>query len=324
MTTGFVARRLSRGAVAPLAVAAVWVMFAAQSPFFFTGSNVLNIGSQVGPLAIVALSEMLVIVTGGFDVSVGAVAALVTVVTALSMNVIGPAGLLVAPIVGLLCGGVNGVLVSYGSVQPIIATLGMLSFARGLALLLSGGSQAVMLRDAGTLAWLGYGQAAGVPAGLVVTIAAIVAAAAALRLSRLGRWFYMVGSNARAAELVGVPVHPTTTWAYALCGLGVSLTALLFLARAGAGLPTEGTGLELQAIGAAVIGGASLTGGMGAPVPVFFGALFIQTLANALDLVGMSPFVKEVVLGGVILFAGLIDFAIRRFGEQERKRRRRL
>ena len=309
--------RLGRGVVGLLAVLAAWAAFSTLSPFFLTGSNIVNVGSQVGPLAIAALGEMVVIITGGFDVSIGAVAALVTVVTAGALNAVGPAGILAAPLVGIACGAVNGILVSYGGVQPIIATLGMLSFARGFALILSGGSQAVMLRDTGALAWLGYGQLGGIPAGLAVTVVVILLLAALLRGLRLGRWFYMVGSNRQAAELVGVPVKAAIAWAYVLCGAAVSLTALFYLARASAGLPTEGTGLELQAIAAAVIGGASLTGGVGAPVPVFFGALFIQTLSNALDLAGISPFVKEVVLGAVIVFAGLIDYIIRKISETQ-------
>ncbi|TMJ16389.1 MAG: ABC transporter permease [Bacillati bacterium ANGP1] len=309
--------RFGRGVVGLLAVLVAWAAFSALSPFFLTGSNIMNVGSQVGPLAIAALGEMVVIITGGFDVSIGAVAALVTVVTAGALNAVGPAGILAAPLVGIACGAVNGILVSYGGVQPIIATLGMLSFARGFALILSGGSQAVMLRDTGALAWLGYGQLGGIPAGLAVTVVVILLLVSLLRGLRLGRWFYMVGSNRQAAELVGVPVKAAIAWAYALCGAAVSLTALFYLARASAGLPTEGTGLELQAIAAAVIGGASLTGGVGAPVPVFFGALFIQTLSNALDLAGISPFVKEVVLGAVIVFAGLIDYIIRKISETQ-------
>ena len=309
--------RFGRGVLGLSAVLAAWAAFSALSPFFLTPSNIMNVGSQVGPLAIAALGEMVVIITGGFDVSIGAVGALVTVVTAAAVNAVGPSGFLVAPLVGIACGAVNGILVSYGGVQPIITTLGMLSFARGLALVLSGGSQAVTLRDGGGLSWLGYGQVGGIPAGLGVTVVVILLLAALLRSLRLGRWFYMVGSNRRAAELVGVPVKTATAWAYALCGAAVSLTALFYLARANAGLPTEGTGLELQAIAAAVIGGASLTGGVGAPVPVFFGALFIQTLSNALDLAGISPFVKEVVLGAVIVFAGLIDSIIRKISDAQ-------
>jgi ribose transport system permease protein len=312
---GSAALVFGRAGVAPLAVLVVWAIFAVVSPFFLTGSNALNIGGQVGPLAIAGIGEMLVIVTGGFDVSIGAVAALATVVAATATNAIGLAGLLAAPLLGLGCGAVNGLLISRGGVQPIIATLGMLSLARGLALLISGGTQAVTLGSADRVAWLGYGQIGVIPAGLVVTAGVIACALLFLRFVRLGRWFYMVGSNRQAAELVGVPVRTSLTWAYTLCGGAVGVTALIFLARAGAGLPTEGTGLELQAIAAAVIGGTSLAGGIGGPVPVFFGGLFIQTLANALDLAGLSPFVKEVVLGGVILFAGFVDFVMRQIGK---------
>lgn len=303
----------AREAVAPVALLAAWTTLAVLNPFFLSVSNMVNIAGQVGPLAVVALGQMLVIVTGGFDVSIGAVAALATVSAALAMGKIGIAAAVVSPAVGLACGAVNGLLVGRFRIQPIIVTLGMLSFARGLALFLSGGEQAVTLPSGSTLHWLGYGEVVGVPAGLLVAGGLTAGVSLVVRRVRLGRWLYMVGSNREGAALVGVPVTASLAWAYALCGLAAGLAGLIFMGRSGAGLPTEGKGLELEAIAAAVIGGTALTGGVGKPVPVVLGALFIQSLGNGLDLAGMSPFVKEVVLGGVILCAGLLDFALRQF-----------
>ncbi|HEX7126668.1 MAG TPA: ABC transporter permease, partial [Thermodesulfobacteriota bacterium] len=305
-------RPAARDLVAPLAVVGAWVVLGTVNPFFLSVSNGLNIAGQVAPLALAALGQMLVIVTRGFDISVGSVAALATVAGALAAGQAGWPGLLAVPAVGLACGAVNGLLVGYLGIQPIIATLGMLLFARGAALLLSDGNQAVMLPPDMPLMDVTYGEVLGVPATALIVLAVTAGLAAALARLRLGRRLYMVGSDPRAAELVGVPVRRTLAAAYALCGLAASLAGLVFLGRAGAGLPTEGSGLELSAIAAAVIGGTALSGGTGSPFPVLAGAFFVQSLLNGLNLMGISPFVAEVVLGLVIVLAGALDFVLRR------------
>lgn len=304
-----------RGLVAPLAVIGVWLFFAAANPHFLSVSNGLNIASQFAALAIVALGEMLVIICRGFDISVGSVAALASVVGAIAVNQFGPVGLLALPLVGLGCGAVNGVLVAYCRVQPIITTLGMFSFARGLALLVGGGEQAVMLNESGDIVSFAYLSLLGIPAPLLLVLAALLAVALFLRRVRLGRRIFMVGSNPEAADLVGVPVRSTVASAYALCGLAAGLAGLLFLSRASAGLPTEGSGLELQAIASAVIGGTALTGGVGIPAAVVLGAFFVQSLLNGLNLSGISPFIASLTLGAVIVMAGLLDFVLRRASE---------
>jgi ribose transport system permease protein len=301
-----------RAGVAPLALLVTVILFALWVPYFPTLSNAATIGGQVGPLAVVAIGEMLVIVTGGFDISVGAVAALSSVFAALAINSVGPGGLLLAPVAGAICGVVTGFLITRFSIQPIIATLGTMLAARGFALVVSHGNQSVTLAPGNDVLWLGYGQWLGVPASFVIVIAITVAATVLLDRLRLGRRLLMIGSNARSAQLVGVPVMRTVVTAYALCGLSAGIAGMMFVGRASAGLPTEGYGLELQAIAAAVMGGTALTGGVGWPPFVLVGALFVQTLLNGLNLVGLSPFVVELAMGAVIVFAGLLDFAIRR------------
>ncbi len=300
--------------VAPAAVTAAWVVFGAINPHFPSLDNALNVSGQFGALAVVALGEMLVVVTRGFDISVGSVAALSSVAGAICAATFGTPGLVAAPLVGALCGSINGVLVGFFDVQPIVTTLGMLLFARGLALLLSGGNQAVPLPADIDLSSIGYGDVLGVPVIALVVAAATIATSLLASRLRIGRRLYMVGSNPQAAELVGVPIGPTLVTAYGLCGLSAGVAALFFLGRSGAGLATEGAGLELQAIASAVIGGTALTGGIGAPLLVAFGAFFIQSLLNGLNLLGISPFVAELALGMVIVAAGLLDFAIRRLG----------
>lgn len=299
--------------VAPLGVVLLAIAFGLSSGFFLTGPNLLNVLGQAGPLAIIAMGQMAVLVTGGFDISVGAVVALSAVSAAMAVNQLGIAGLVIAPLVGGMAGVANGLLVGRLGVQPIIATLGMLLLARGGALLISGSSP-VALESTGQLTWLGYGDVAGVPQAFLFALVLAVVVTVLLRQLRLGRRLYLVGSNRTGAALVGVNVGATLTWAYAFSGLSAGFASVVFLARAGAALPTFGDGLELQAIAAAVIGGTSLAGGSGSPLFVFIGALFIQLLANGLNLLGLSPFVREVMLGGVIVLAGLLDFVVRRVG----------
>jgi ribose transport system permease protein len=302
--------RHSRELLAPVCLIVAAIVLSQQSTRFLTGDNAVNILGQAAPLAIVALGQMVVIITRGFDVSVGSVAALSAVVAATAVNGLGAVGIVAAPLVGLAAGLVNGVLVGRFGVQPIIATLGMLSIARGAALWVADGT-AVALDD-NPFSELGYGKVAGVPWSFVLTIAILLMVIAVTSRLRVGRRLYMLGSNPEAADLVGINRRRTLLFAYAVAGLLAGTAAAVFLARAGAGLPTEGNGLELSSIAAAVIGGTALTGGIGRPGFVLIGALFIQSLTNGLNLANTSPFVQDIILGTVIVIAGLADWAIRR------------
>jgi ribose/xylose/arabinose/galactoside ABC-type transport system permease subunit len=313
MTSGRRIRRAGPFLVAPLGLLALGAVFATTIHQFLTPANLLNVAGQASPLAIVALGQLAVLVAGAFDISVGSVAALSATVAALAMNVAGPGAIVVAPLVGAAAGFVNGVLVGRFAIQPIIATLGMLSFARGLALLISG-SAPVALRDTSISSWLGYGNLAGIPVAFVAALVALLGVGLLMGRGKVGRRIHMVGSNRTAAGLVGVDVDGTIVWAFVISGVSAGIAGALFMGRAGSGLPTLGDGLELQAIAAAVIGGTSLAGGVGSAASVLVGALFIQLLANGLNLAGLSPFVREVVLGSVILVAGLLDFIVARLG----------
>jgi ribose transport system permease protein len=314
------ARVVGRNAVAPVCLILTLLYFGVTTAGVLAGNNLLNVGGQVAALGLVALGQLVVILTGGFDISVGSVAALAAVSTALSVNSLGPAGVVVGPLVGLVCGLVNGVVVGRFKIQPIVATLGMLSAARGLALILSG-QRVVTIKGANPLNFLGYGLVAQVPLGLLVVLVATAVLAGLLRRTCIGRRVYMVGSNAEGARLSGVNLGRTVLFAYAVSGLSAGLAALFFVGRAGAGLPTEGNGLELQAIAAVVVGGAALTGGIGRPLFALFGALFIQLLGNGLNMAGTSPFDQQIVLGAVLIVAGLLDFMIRHVATATRAQR---
>jgi ribose/xylose/arabinose/galactoside ABC-type transport system permease subunit len=316
-TSRWRAGQIAQVAVAPVCLAISLYTFFWISPGELSTNNLEHLIGQMAPIAIVAIGQMVVIITRGFDLSVGSVAGLSVVMTALGINWIGPAGMVLGPIAGVACGLFNGFLIGRLHIQPVIATLGMLSIARGLALIFSGDS-AVVIDGDNPLNFLGYGHIAGLPAAFVLTIAVALVVGIALARTRGGRRVFMLGSNPEAAELTGVRPASTLIAAYAVTGLCVGIAALVLVGRAGAGLPTEGQGLELQTIAAAVIGGVSLTGGVGRPGTVLMGALFIQSLANGLTLAGYSPFVQEIILGVVILIAGLTERVIRRVATPRR------
>jgi ribose transport system permease protein len=303
--------QLAQSVVAPLCVIGAVTVFFFISPGELSGGNLRDLLGEMAPLGIVAIGQMIVIITRGFDLSVGSVAGLSAVMVALGINWLGPVGALLGPIAGLACGLCNGILVGRLRVQPLIATLGMLSIARGLALVISH-DNARVVNGNNPLNFLGYGHVAGIPTGFVLAVIVGVVAALLLAHTRGGRRLYMLGSNPEAAALTGVRPQYTILAAYAAAGLCVGISALILVGRAGAGLPTEGQGLELQTIAAAVIGGVSLSGGIGRAGVVLVGALFIQSLTNGLTLAGYSPFVQEIILGGVILVAGLAERVIRR------------
>ncbi|MBN9508703.1 MAG: ABC transporter permease [Alphaproteobacteria bacterium] len=299
--------------VAPLCLLGAVIVFAASAPEFLTLGNVSNVGAQMWVLALLAVGQMFAIVTRGFDISVGAVAALSSTIAAHAVNALGPAGLLAGPLTGLLCGTLTGFLIGFLRLQPIVATLGMMIGVRGLALLVTGDGQVVPLHDADLASWLAFDPAFGLPPADWGAIGCILLAGALLGRAVLGRRLVMLGSNPDAAHLVGIDTARTQLRAYQLCGGFAGLAGVLVLLRAGTGLPTDGAGMELQSIAAALIGGTALSGGVARVFPVVLGAAFIQAVLTGLDLQGVSPFIAQIVVGLVIVAAGFLEFALRRF-----------
>lgn len=298
----------------PVAILVVtFAAFAVISPSFGTIGNMLNVAGQVAPLVLVTLGQAVVLLTGGFDISVGSVAAFAGVAAALAavsgLGGHGALGLVVAVMAalaaGAACGGLNGWAVSHFRVQPVVATLGMLMFARGAALLVSHGDPVVGLPD--PFITLGYGTWGGVPVGAIVALVAVVLMEGFLVFTPLGRNILAVGGNESAARLNGVPVRRARLLAYLVCGLLVGLAAVLYTARANSAQPTLGNGLELRSIAAGVIGGVSLLGGRGRMWSAAVGAVVVGMLANGLNLAGLSPFLQDVAAGLTLLAAVLLQ-----------------
>ncbi len=299
--------------VAPICLLASVLVFGGLAPTFLTAGNASNVLAQLCILALLAVGQMFAIVTRGFDISVGTTAALSSAAGALAANVIGWPGLLAAPLAGYLVGTTNGLLIGALRVQPIVATLGTLIGARSLALLITHDGQAVPVNSALNVTDLAFNPWFGLPPAYWLAFALMAVAAWSLNYTVQGRRIVMLGSNPDAAGLVGINTTLTYVQAYQLCGMFAGFGGLLMTVRAGAGLPTEGAGIELQSIAAAVIGGVALTGGIARVTTVVVGAAFIQTLLTGLNLLGVSPFAAEIAVGTVIISSGLLEHAIRQF-----------
>ncbi|MCA1008002.1 substrate-binding domain-containing protein [Rhodococcus hoagii] len=303
-----------RGTGGPLAaLVALVVLLALLSGDFLTTNNLLNVGVQASVTAVLAFGMTFVIVSGGIDLSVGSIAGLSGIVTGWTATTAGvPMWLAVLAGVasGVLAGVVSGILITAGRMPPFIATLAMLSVARGLALVIADGRP---IPVDGWLATLGSGELFGfLPYPVLVLIAAAVATGLILRRTYAGRAMYAIGGNPEAARLSGIRVNRQQVLVYALSGMFAAVAGILLAARLASAQPEAGTGYELDAIAAVVIGGASLSGGVGTAVGTLIGALILAILRNGLNLLDVSAFWQQVVIGAVIAAAVLFDTLRRR------------
>lgn len=296
------------------------LFFSLILPNFGTIGNATNILQQFGPLALLALGQMFVIMIRGFDISVGAVMAFSGVASAIAIGQFGLFGLFVAPFAGLVLGCINGVLIGRFAVPPIIATLGMLLLTRALGLVISGNGQVVLVSgDAQDfLLDFSFGTFIGLPNTALLCVLLYAISAVFLRYMRAGRRLFLIGGNEDAARLIGVNTTRGIILAYSLCGTFAGLAGMLYLMRSGAGVPTDGVGMELNAIAVAVIGGSLLTGGAAYPARVLVAALFIQVIYTGLSFSALSPYVGEIVLGAIIISAGLLDSVLRQLSEDSK------
>ncbi|MER9236426.1 ABC transporter permease [Mesorhizobium sp. M0622] len=303
--------------VLPLLIALMVIVFGILEPRFLNGSNLVNILRQATFLSIVAMGQMLALISAGFDLSVGAVVALTSVITASVMAgmVVDPggpvafaviagcgAGLMVGLVVGLL----NGLGVAVLKVSPFIVTLGTSSAIGGVALLLTGGAPIVGLPDM-FVESLGSGRIFKIPTVIYITAAIIIAMYFVMNWSRFGRYIYAIGGNEVASRLSGIRVGYYLTSVYVVSGLLASIAGLLLTARVSAGEPNLGGPFAMQSITAAVLGGTSLRGGEGKLAGVILGALFIAMLSNGMNLIRVSSFWQMILLGGLLIFAVVVD-----------------
>ncbi|MFJ8251509.1 substrate-binding domain-containing protein [Streptomyces sp. NPDC094466] len=303
---------LDNGALSALVV--LVVAMSLLSGDFLTTQNLLNVGVQAAVTAILAFGVTFVIVSAGIDLSVGSVAALSATVLAWSATSAGvPVVLAVvlAVLTGIACGFVNGALVSYGKLPPFIATLAMLSIARGLSLVISQGSP-IAFPD--SVSVLGDTLGGWLPVPVLVMIAMGLITALILGRTFIGRSMYAIGGNEEAARLSGLRVKRQKIVIYALSGLFAAVAGIVLASRLVSAQPQAAQGYELDAIAAVVIGGASLAGGVGKASGTLIGALILAVLRNGLNLLSVSAFWQQVVIGVVIALAVLLDTLRRKAG----------
>lgn len=292
------------GALVGLIVLCIALFIA--TPDFLTPQNMLNIGIQVSTVAILAFGLTFVIVAGGIDLSVGSVAALSAMSSGWLFASAGAPGLLAlfgGLAVGALAGVINGLANAYGKLPSFIATLAMLSVARGLTLVISDGRP---IPTSPEVSFLG-GNLGPVPIPIIILVIAALAASFVLNRTVIGRSMYAVGGNAEAARLSGLPVKRILVTVFGLAGLFAGLAGLLLAGRLDSAQPQAAVGYELDAIAAVVIGGASLAGGLGRISGTLIGALILVVIRNGLNLLNVTSFWQQVVIGLVIALAVGID-----------------
>ena len=277
-----------------------------QSDRFLQVDNVLNVLRQISIVGVLALGMTFVILTAGIDLSVGSMLSVVVVYTANAVQTQGVLpGVLTALALGGLFGLVNGVGVALGRVQPFVMTLGMLAFAKGIALIFTEGQPVPITNDA-FLAF-GNGRTLGIPNPAIVFLVLLLVCMFVLRGTVFGRSVYAVGSNEEAARLSGIPVRRVKVLVYVISGLMVGVAGILYASQLGVGTPVAGDGKELDAIAATVVGGTSLFGGVGTAGGTFIGAAILGVLSNILNLTGVSPYVQYLFRGGLIVAAVLLQ-----------------
>jgi ribose/xylose/arabinose/galactoside ABC-type transport system permease subunit len=292
-------------------LAGLCLLLWALTPYFLTVANLLNVMEQTAINAIVAVGMTYVIVAGGIDLSVGSLLACAGVVLAWALKAGWPtaASIALAIVVGAAGGFANGAMIAIGRLPPFIMTLGMMSMARGAALMFTDG-RPISGFGAGFRS-LATGRLLGVPAPIVLTAAIYAVGHAVLSRTRFGRYVYGIGGNEEATRLSGVPVRFHKTMVYVVSGVASAIAAVLLTARLNTAQPIAGIMYELDAIAATVIGGTSLTGGEGGVGGTLIGALTMGVLRNGLNLLGVSSFLQQLVIGLVIVVAVFVDLRLK-------------
>ena len=295
-------------------ILALVVAMSVLSPFFFTMANFRAVSIGLAPTAIIAVGMTLLLISGGFDLSVGAVLALCSTLTAFFLV----EGMPIPFAVGVgLAGGVavgllNGFIVTQFQVNPLVATLGTMSVARGAALVMTEGFSISSLPS--PFSRVGQSSVLGIPTMVWITLLVVVVGDLALRHSVFLRQVYFIGGNEKAARLSGLAVDRVRIVAYALTGLLAAAAGILLSSRLMSGMPTAGNALELQVLAACVIGGASLRGGEGTVFGAFLGVIFVALVNNAMTMLSVSIYWQMIVTGTVLVAAVALDMLVRRRG----------
>jgi ribose transport system permease protein len=288
------------------------VAFSLLSPYFFSVNNLLTVATQTAVIAIIAIGQTYVLITGGIDLAIGSNIALSAMVAGLVMraSLPTPLAILAGLITGLTAGAFSGSLVAFGKIPPFIATLGTMTIARGLALTLTQAIPISNLPKNFTI-W-GTGSTLGIPNPVIVMVLLVIIFGFILAKTKLGRHIYATGSNFEAARLSGVDTKKVLMAVYIFSGLLAAFAGLIMAARIITAQPASGDGYELDAVASSVIGGTSTMGGEGSAAGTFIGAFVIGILRNGLNLIGVTPYIQKIIIGIVIVGSVFLDKIRRR------------
>jgi ribose transport system permease protein len=291
-------------------VALLFIVFSILTSSFYSPGNLLDILLQSSINAMIAVGMTLVVMARGIDLSVGSVVGLTSMITASLLPTNPLLGIVAGIVLGIVCGLINGVLIAKLKLPDFIVTLGMLSIYRGAALIYTDGKPIYGI-DA-TFRAIFAGDVAGIPTPVIFALAIALVAFLVVRYTALGEQIIAVGGNEEAARLAGINIDRVKICVYAISGLLATFAGFVLIGRIGAAEPIGGTGFELQAIGAAVIGGASLFGGEGNPLGALVGALTLGAMQNGLTLLNVPSFWQLVATGVVVIVAVFADQVTRK------------
>ncbi|WP_119327882.1 ribose ABC transporter permease [Cysteiniphilum halobium] len=296
---------------AALALIIMIIIMSFLNQYFLTWSNILVILQQTSVNAVIAVGMTFVILTKGIDLSVGSVLALCGVVCAFLLQWMIPIYLVIplTILTGVIFGSVSGIIVTKGGVQPFIATLITMTLFRGLTMVFSNGYP--IATTSRSFAFIGTGSLLGVPFPVYIMAVVFAVSFYVLKYTRFGRYVYATGGNEEATKLAGIRVNHIKFAVYAISGALSAVAAMIITSRLSSAQPTAGTGYELDAIAAVVLGGTSLFGGKGKIMGTLMGALIIGLLSNALNLMDVSSYYQMIVKALVILIAVLFDFKVK-------------
>ncbi len=284
------------------------IVSATISDAFFTANNLSNLIRQSAPVGIVSMGMLLVILTGGIDLSVGSVVAMAGVLIALfSQSMSLPVAILASLLSGIVAGAISGYLVSYQKMAPFIATLALMTIVRGCSFIFSKGAPIMIDDNAAAFTDFGSGRTLGIPNPAIVLLIVFIITAILLRYNVFGRILIAIGSNEEAVHLSGINVSLYKFSVYAITGGLAALAGIISTARTSVGSPNLAVGMELDVIAAVVIGGTSLKGGKGSAVDTFLGVLILGMIGNIMNLLDIASYSQQIIKGVIIVLAVLLQ-----------------
>lgn len=310
IAVGATKKRISTEATVLIAYIGLFVIFSFIAPYFLNANNILNIFLYSAVIGICATGMTMVIISGGLDISVGAIIALSGMVAGLTIAATGNVAMAIflALLTGAGCGALNGFLITKLKIVPIIATLATMSIFRGTAMLTTNGQSQQVAEE--SFKWIGRGYLfEAIPYCVIILIAIFIIVGYVLKNTPFGRKVYSIGGNSEASRLAGINVKGIRFIIYVVCGLLAGLSGIITASQTGTAIPSAGTGLEMDVIGAVVLGGVSMNGGKGSIVGTFLGVLILATLSNGLTLMNVMSFWQTIAKGVVLVIAVMLDVA---------------